>query len=78
MDIIAGTPYEHLDPSTTLSQLDVVNLLTLYCNKVVNSGLKSERNDIDEIIKKYYMYYSFEKFIHFNNLHKTYGYPVQP
>ena len=51
MDIIAGTPYEHLDPSTTLSQLDVVNLLTVYCNKVVNSCLKSERNYIDEIIK---------------------------
>ena len=51
MDIIAGTPYEHLDRSTILSQLDVVNLLTEYCNKVVNSCLKSERKETDDVIK---------------------------
>ena len=51
MDIIAGTPYEHLDRSTILSQLDVVNLLTEYCNKVVNTCLKSERKETDDVIK---------------------------
>ena len=52
MNILSGTPYEHLDPSTTLSQLDVVKLLTEYCNKVVDSCLKSERKDTDDIIKE--------------------------
>ena len=52
MDILAGTPYEHLDPSTQLNTLDVVKLLFEYCNKVVDSCLRSERKDNDESFKQ--------------------------
>ena len=54
MDILAGTPYEHLDPSTELAPLDVVKLLTEYCNKVVASCLRDERKDVDESFKEVY------------------------
>ena len=48
-NILAGTDYEHLDPNTPLSNVDIIKLLMEYCNKTVAlHGKKVEEHRREE------------------------------
>ena len=46
-NILAGTQYEHLDPSTPLTNVDIIRLLMEYCNKTVKEHNRKVREDLE-------------------------------
>ena len=50
-NILSGTEYENLDPSTLLSNHDIIRLLMEYCNKKTAERINYERELTNDKIK---------------------------